>query len=29
MKLEFEYGGGLMSADLPDNTDVGIAGGWD
>lgn len=26
MKLEFEYGNGLMSAELPDNTDVFIPG---
>ena len=26
MKLEFEYGHGLMSANLPDNTDVFIPG---
>ena len=26
MKLDFEYGYGLMSANLPDNTDVFIAG---
>ena len=26
MKLEFEYGYGLMSANLPDNTDVFIPG---
>lgn len=26
MKLDFEYGNGLMSAELPDNTDVFIPG---
>ena len=26
MKLDFEYGQGLMSANLPDNTDVFIPG---
>ena len=26
MKLEFEYGQGFMSAELPDNTDVFIPG---
>ena len=26
MKLEFEYGQGLMAAELPDNTDVFIPG---
>ena len=26
MKLDFEYGHGLMSAELPDNTDVFIPG---
>ena len=26
MKLEFEYGHGFMSAELPDNTDVFIPG---
>ena len=26
MKLDFEYGHGLMSANLPDNTDVFIPG---
>ena len=26
MKLDFEYGSGLMSAELPDNTDVFIPG---
>ena len=26
MKLNFEYGNGLMSAELPDNTDVFIPG---
>ncbi len=26
MKLEFEYGHGLMAAELPDNTDVFIPG---
>ena len=26
MKLDFEYGQGLMSAELPDNTDVFIPG---
>ena len=24
MKLDFEYGHGLMSANLPDNTDKGV-----
>ena len=26
MKLDFEYGNGLMSAELPDNTEVFIPG---
>ena len=26
MKLDFEYGNGVMSANLPDNTDVFIPG---
>ena len=26
MKLSFEYGAGLMAAELPDNTDVFIPG---
>ena len=26
MKLDFEYGEGVMSANLPDNTDVFIPG---
>ena len=26
MKLEFEYGQGLMSAELPDSTDIFIHG---
>ena len=26
MKLEFEYGNGLMSAELPDNTEIFIPG---
>ena len=26
MKLDFEYGQGLMSANLPDNTDIFVPG---
>ena len=26
MKLDFEYGSGFMSAELPDNTDIFIPG---